>query len=1276
MRAQRVSTWPDGKSILKQGEEVDRTVTLNENDEITRVLDYWLCLELQSPQKLAQPNAKRFTWHAKSDQDLPWADVRKLRLLRRSRRKGKTWRHAVTFGVIDLRGLMAQIRTLFALEEREGDNNLRIPNYAATLAIVVDDKGHAIGGASFSSLPWALNRLVAAGASGAVDFAGFSGQGGLEETVKAALHEHLINEQILEPDWIDDRGRKRRGRGRRPLNFSDLRKLEELLFEKCGWHPDGLLQSTVCTQGYRTHPNNAREVGNDLLNSFHVPDILQVKSALSGRGWNKIGAGLRSYLNGVEPATRIDVRLAGLEHVFSGTMPAMMPLARWPSKYPLSFAQQFAVNRIMCDLRDTTGIFSVNGPPGTGKTTLLRDVVAAIVFRRAEALAELKAPGDGFGRRTPVKIVNEQYVWPLRPSLGGFGIVVASSNNGAVENVSKELPTRKSIDAPGVSVDYFGAVADGLIADKEATWRQEGAAWGIIAGILGNRENCSRFVQRFWGERAGRTDGDELPEGDNQNEDDKISDADDPEDDAIEGELPNETDLADTAIAQKNVELLQAGKQETGFIGFETALGAVEPQAWSQAVEAFRSAKARVRAATELAQQRALAVNSLTRAQRYVRDAEKLHDAAVSMLANEQAQYDDACSRLVAAQQEFEQALLHKSLITALHRAEEQLVSLASAQPAKSSEEAEKELRRIEAEIERLIGKVERISRQIENEKLLRPGWLARVFTPKRFRLWQGQFQALSQEQRSAGDRKAALDLRRDDYKGILQGAQDWENRLQDALRGRDRALANAVAGFASPIPSVAQVDDVLAEVGRRREHATKRSRKSKEAWDEASRSHTIASTALGTVREEAERCLEVVQSLGVTAAQRKAWELRGVDDNARQLSTPWHDEALWTLRHEAFIAALGLHKAFLRANANQVTDNLKFLSKVLTGVETERGISISIRKIWDTLFLTVPVVSTAFASVPRLFSHLKAEELGWLIIDEGGQATPQAALGSIWRARRSIIVGDPLQIEPVVPMPEAAIEMIREKFKVGHQWHPIANSAQVLADRANKWGTSLGGDTSGLWLGCPLRVHRRCIDPMFKVANEIAYRGMMVYGTLDEHEEDGESAWIDLGSEGAEGHWIPIQGKCAAQIVHGVIARKGSAFTEDGKANIYVVSPFKAAADGIKELLKDGRYKEAAAVDAAKHANRIAGTVHTFQGKEADTVVLLLCGDPAKPRARSGFAARAPNLLNVALTRAKRRIYVVGDYRLWSNEKYFNFLAENLKRITPKKQADIAAAR
>ncbi|WP_169811707.1 ATP-binding domain-containing protein [Nocardia sienata] len=77
------------------------------------------------------------------------------------------------------------------------------------------------------------------------------------------------------------------------------------------------------------------------------------------------------------------------------------------------------------------------------------------------------------------------------------------------------------------------------------------------------------------------------------------------------------------------------------------------------------------------------------------------------------------------------------------------------------------------------------------------------------------------------------------------------------------------------------------------------------------------------------------------------------------------------------------------------------------------------------------------------------------------------------------------------------------------------------------------------------------------------------------------------------------------------------------------------------------------------------AGTIHTAQGKQADVVILVLGGDPARPGARR-WAASKPNLLNVAVSRAKRRLYVIGDFRSWSRERYFGTMARHLPRADP----------
>jgi hypothetical protein len=219
----------------------------------------------------------------------------------------------------------------------------------------------------------------------------------------------------------------------------------------------------------------------------------------------------------------------------------------------------------------------------------------------------------------------------------------------------------------------------------------------------------------------------------------------------------------------------------------------------------------------------------------------------------------------------------------------------------------------------------------------------------------------------------------------------------------------------------------------------------------------------------------------------------------------------------------------------------------------------------------------------------------------------------------------------------------------------------------ANRIGTTIGDTEDGQWVGSPLRVHRRCLNPMFDIANDIAYEGTMVYGTAT-HGSDASlpmSRWYDLKVSASEidGNCVPLQIKLAENLARRFTKQYGIK-DDKGKFRLYLITPFRK----VNEALDDMLFRMYGAAKKGMH-----GTVHTFQGKEADAVILVLGGNPDRKGAILGFAAAKPNLLNVAVTRAKQRIYVIGDYDLWKGYQYFDVLARELL-IEPINPAIFAA--
>jgi hypothetical protein len=828
------------------------------------------------------------------------------------------------------------------------------------------------------------------------------------------------------------------------------------------------------------------------LTSIIAPDLHRIAGEVA-LDPGAAGPALTSYLTAAENAERRVDLAQDRAAVIEGVQPAAFPLARWPADagHSLVAGQQFAVNTILAELgkRGAAGLFSVNGPPGTGKTTMLRDLIASVVVQRALALARLPNPRAGFHGSESWTASDGSRHMVRRPhhELTGFEIVVASSNNNAVENITKELPAADAIGAEWRDEASF-------FADRAEAFFGE-PAWGMVAAPLGNKDKQKAFREDFW--------------------------------------------WAEGAGMHHALQVLEAGQHI--------------PQ-WQEAVDSFNAAFA---AAADLAAERHAACGAL---------------------------WDPVDeTRLTAAA---EAARVSRDrLDQAIRDREGAAAALAS--------------------LEHAVGICATRAQWHERSK---PGGIRGILgVGDKVQHWHEQGRQLAAE---LGDLYAELAKARK----LANGRQRQETLL--------RETANSCAR-------------TKADLDTRRHDNEQHIRQAREQWSGAFPDGWLALTAV-----EQER------------------------------AAPWSDEEWTRARTRVFLAALDLHRAFIASNAKTIRLNVNRFFDALA--REPRFPPEAELAAWQTLFLVVPVISTTFASCGRLFGALGGQTLGWVLVDEAGQALPQAAAGALWRAQRAVIVGDPLQLEPISQVPAQVQAQLGNLFGTAETWLPARTSAQALADRRNRWGTHVprvrrDGEVEQVWVGAPLRVHRRCEQPMFGICNDIAYHGHMVYGTKErpfpgnEHPEYPPSSWVDVTGP-AHGKWVPAQGAALARILE----RLHSNY-EVSLDRIYVLSPFRDVVNRCRSLVRDT--EELRCDGLTEFIDDQIGTVHTMQGKEADVVVLVLGTDPNPAKKARDWAASPVNLLNVAVSRARRRLFVIGSYDEWCVAPNFSVLAATFHRHPWKPQ-------
>jgi hypothetical protein len=261
------------------------------------------------------------------------------------------------------------------------------------------------------------------------------------------------------------------------------------------------------------------------------------------------------------------------------------------------------------------------------------------------------------------------------------------------------------------------------------------------------------------------------------------------------------------------------------------------------------------------------------------------------------------------------------------------------------------------------------------------------------------------------------------------------------------------------------------------------------------------------------------------------------------------------------------------------------------------------------------------------------------VVIDEASQCSVPSVLPLLFRAKRALIIGDPMQLNHIAPISPHQERQARlraglsatqlEEHRLTYHVHSAYHAAEHHTDSA-----------------LLLDEHYRCHPAIADVVNGYCYagrlqvltdprRGMPALDPVGAADSAPVLGWVDVpdGASARGGDGRSWRNEAEISAVRRVVDTLLAGLPEG--ATVGVVTPFRAQKNALERLWRDD-------------ARVRVGTVHAFQGQQRDIMVLSPVATPNTPPSTTHWVASQVNLWNVAITRAKSQLITVGSLRFW----------------------------
>lgn len=317
-------------------------------------------------------------------------------------------------------------------------------------------------------------------------------------------------------------------------------------------------------------------------------------------------------------------------------------------------------------------------------------------------------------------------------------------------------------------------------------------------------------------------------------------------------------------------------------------------------------------------------------------------------------------------------------------------------------------------------------------------------------------------------------------------------------------------------------------------------------------------------------------------------------------------------------------------------------------GIDTYLFINaLDVLKIWSS---TLKSIRRTFPLNPGIFDYV--------IFDEASQVDLPSAAPALYRAKKAIVVGDPMQLTHVAGL-------TRHIDKGLAKIHGLTEKKDIYPSKVRYCDVPLYKSAENSLNHKPILLtnHYRSEDQIIALCNQAFYEGRLKIMTTLDYSRYPSS--LPLGVD-----WINCEGKvfkhpAGSRINHTEVLLVNKVFQDvlrkisGTSLSIGVVTPYSRQQDAIYERISQST--PAKLID--KHNVRIL-TAHKFQGSEKDIVIFSLVLASRGNGNSDRWYNIYPQILNVALSRARYLLYIVGDRNFCNKHSCYKGRKCILKRL------------